>query len=619
MIAYLQGKKLNLNPTNSVGKGGEADIFDIGGDLVVKIFKQSNHPDLVGFPQDQVIAEARLKEHQQKLPAFPRNLPSRVVAPLHLATNKAGNKVLGYSMRFLKGYEVLLRYADRNFRQSGVNNDLVIKTFKDLRSSVCAIHKAGVVIGDFNDLNIMVANGEAYLIDADSFQFGPFLCAVYTEKFVDPLLCDSANTRPVLAKMYNPESDWYAFNVLLMQSLLYVGPYGGVYKPADKNKRVNHATRPLKRITIFDPEVKYPKPADHFSILPDELLQHFHQVFKEDKRAEFPEDVLNMRWTTCTNCGKIHARHACPACAQYAPAAVKETVRGKVTCMRVFQTPGVILHAALQNNTLNYLYYENGEFKRNDGLGNYKGQIKPTMRFRLRRKYTLIGDRDQFIRLAPGGKPEKVAVDSFGSLPLFDANEHSDYWVYDGRLMKSDLYGSKYIGDVLSKQTLFWIGSKFGFGFYRAGQLNIGFTFLDGVAGINDSVKLPPIQGQLVDSTCFFADNWAWFIVSTREKGQTVNRCVIIKSTGEIKATAEAREGDGSWLGSIRGKCAAGKFLLSATDDGIVRVEPNNGSISVVKEFPDTEPFVESGCHLFPGNNGLYITSRNTIKCLKIG
>jgi len=618
MIVYLQGKKLNLDPTKSIGKGGEADIFDIGAGLVLKVFKQPNHPDFTGFKQDQLVAEARILEHQKKLPAFPRNLPSRVIAPQHLATNKAGKKILGYSMRFLKGFEVLLRYSDRNFRRAGVNNDMVIRTFKDLRSTVSAVHRAGVIIGDFNDLNIMVANGEAYLIDADSFQFGPFLCSVYTEKFVDPLLSDSAAVRPILSRPYTFDSDWYAFNILLMQSLLYVGPYGGVYKPADKNKRVNHATRPLKRITVFDPEVKYPKPAEHFSVLPDSLLQHFHVVFKEDKRLEFPEHLLEMRWTTCTQCGKVHARQACPSCAQYAPAAVTETVRGNVTCTKVFQTSGMILHAALHNDKLRYLYYENGYFKRDENLGNYKGQIKPTMRFRLRRKYTLIGDRDQFVRLAPGEKPEKVVVDGLGSLPMFDCNSHADYWIYDGKLQKSDLYGSKYIGDVLKNQTLFWVGDKFGVGFYRAGNLNVGFVFSDGASGINDSVQLPPIHGQLVDSTCFFAGNWAWLIISTREKGQTINRCMLLKSTGEIKAIAETKEGDGTWLGSIRGKCAAGNFLLAATDEGIVRVEPSGNSISIVKEFPDTEPFVDSGCHLFPGNSGLYVVSKNTIKTLQI-
>jgi len=619
MIVYLKGKKLQLNPAKSVGKGGEADVFDVGNGLVLKAFKQPNHPDLTGLKQEQLAAKVRLDEHQRKLPAFPNTLPPRVISPIDLATDKSGKRVLGYSMKFLKGYEVLLRYSDRNFRQAGVSNDLVIQTFKDICDTIRKTHAAGVVIGDFNDLNILAANGEAYLIDADSFQFGGFLCKVFTEKFVDPLLCDPNGAHLMLIKPHTTSSDWYSFNVMLMQSLLYVGPYGGIYKPKDKNKRVKHTERPLKRITIFDPEVKYPKPAIHYGVLPDVLLQHFNSVFKEDRRAEFPIKVLeSIRWTYCTKCGTTHARNVCPSCAHYSPSAVVETIRGNVTCTRVFQTSGAILFATMQDGKLRYLFYENGEFKREDNSFTFKGQLKPIMRFRIRRKSTLIGYKNQVVSLATGSNPEKIAVDNFGSLPVFDSNEKNDYWVYDGRLMRSDLHGSKHIGDVLSNQTLFWVGQKFGFGFYRAGSFNVGFVFGADGGSINDSINLPIIPGQLVDSTCFFADNWAWFFISTREKGQTINRCMVIKSDGTIKASAEAKDGDGSWLGSIRSKCVAGNFLLAATDDGIIRVEPCGNSLNVSKTFPDTEPFVDFGCHLFLGNNCLFVVSRNSIKSLKI-
>lgn len=619
MIIYLKGKRLQLNPASSVGKGGEADIFDIGNGLVLKLFKQPNHPDLSGFKQEQLAAKVRLDEHQRKLPAFPKTLPPRVISPINLATNKNGSKILGYSMRFLKGYEVLFRYSDRNFRQTGISNDLVIQTFKDIYDTVKKIHATGVVIGDFNNLNILTANGEAYLIDADSFQFGGFLCKVFTEKFVDPLLCNPSGTHLMLMKSHNTNSDWYAFNVMLMQSLLFVEPYGGIYKPKDKNKRVKHTERPLKRITIFDQDVKYPKPAIHYSVLPDSLLQQFNLVFKEDKRDEFPVKILDsIRWTSCTKCGIVHARNVCPSCTHYNPSTVVETIRGNVTCTRVFQTSGIILFATIQDDKLKYLFYENGKFKREDNLFTFKGQLKPTMRFRIKKENTLIGYKDQVISLATGSSPKKMAVDNFGSLPMFDSNGKNDFWIYDGRLMRSDLYGPKHIGDVLSNQTLFWVGQQFGFGFYRASNLNVGFIFNTDGGNINDSINLPVITGQLVDSTCFFADSWVWFFISVREKGQTINRCMIIKSDGSIKASIEAKEGDGSWLSSIRNKCVAGNFLLAATDDGIVRVEPFGNSIGVSKMFPDTEPFVDSGCHLFPSNNCLFVVSRSNIKSLKI-
>lgn len=619
MNVYLRGKKIRINPSKSVGKGGEADIYDIGSGLVLKLFKQPNHPDLKGFPQDQQAAKDRLDEHQQKLPAFPKGLPSRIIAPIDLATSSGGSRVVGYSMKFLKGYEVLLKYSNKGYRNTGISNELVLKTFCDLHNTVRGVHSAGVTIGDFNDLNILVRGGEAYIIDADSFQYRGFICRVFTEKFVDPLLCDPNNTRPILIKTFNTESDWYAFAVMLMQSMLFVGPYGGIYKPKDKSRRVNHATRPLKRITVFNPEVKYPKPAVPYGVLPDDLLQCFHQIFEEDRRGEFPLNVLsNVRWTICSDCNTIHARSVCPGCSKHTPSAVKETIRGNVTCTRIFETSGSILFATISSGKLQYIYHENGEFKREGGTTIIKGNLHPTMRFRIKGRETLIGDIGQFISLVPGRKPKKTVVDSLNVLPLFDSNNSYKYWSCDGQLMRSDVLGPRYIGDVLKNQTLFWVGDKFGFGFYRAGDMNVGFVFDAKNGGINDSVKIPTISGQLIDATCYFAGNWCWFFISSRERGQTVNRCVIIKSDGSVGEYAEGKEGDGSWLGSIRGKCAAGNFLLSSTDEGIMRVEPSGGTMAVVKEFPDTEPFVDSGCHLYPDASGLYVVSRKRIKLLKI-
>lgn len=612
MKVFLKNRLININPSSSIGKGGEADIYDIGNGLVLKIFKNTFHPDLKGFPQEQIAAKYRLKEHQRKLPSFPK-LPKSVISPIDLVTDSK-KYILGYSMKFLKGYDLLLKYSDRKFRNS-IENQFVLDTFKDLYKTVIGIHNANVIIGDFNDLNILVSNRKAYIIDADSFQFDNFYCNVFTEKFVDPLLCNQNDNFPILNSHYNFNSDWYAFSIMLMQSFLFVGPYGGVYIPKDKNKRVNHATRPLKRITIFNKDVRYPKPAIHYNILDDDLLQYFHLLFEEDKRGTFPEKLLDMRWTKCCNCGTTHARNICPNCSKYVKI-IKETVRGNVSCTNIFKTSGLILYSKFSNK-LEFLYYNNNSFIREDGSVIANGNLNPTMRFRIRGKETLIGNKEQFISFKTGNISEKTVVDSLNLLPLFDTNNTHKYWVYDGMLMRDDIYGNKYLGDVLRNQSLFWVGEEFGFGFYRAGALSVAFLFDVLRPGINDSIDLD-LNGHIIDATCYFAGNWCWFLLSVREGARTINKCMIIKNDGKIYESFKTVDGDGSWLGNIRGKCAAGKFLLSATDNGIVRVEPNNGSLEVVKEFLNSEPFVDSSSHLLPSNNGLYVISRKEINLLKI-
>lgn len=627
MIVYSNGKQIRPDPANSLGQGGEAEVFRLpstfGKDLAVKIFKPPSHPDFKGNSIDVKGAEIRIKEHQKKLLVFPKGLPSRVIAPMELVTNQSGSKILGYIMKVVQNSEVLLRYANIAFRQSGITNETVVEIFKDLHGSVSGTHEQNVVIGDFNDLNVLIVGNKAHLIDMDSSQFGPYYCRVFTEKFVDPLLCDPKKTSPVLANPHNQNSDWYAFSIMLMQCLLYVGPYGGIYKPKDKTKRIKQGQRSLQRITVFDDEVKYPGPATHFSVLPDDLLQLFYKTFKEDHRGEFPFELLgNLRWTKCIDCGSEHARGTCPVCKGVAPELVKEviTVRGNVTSTRFFQTKGIILHAAFQGNKLLWVYHENGEFKREDGSTITKGNLDPAMRFRIKGKETLIAQRNTLVTLgSKKSPPEKLSVDCFQNLPVFDANKKSKFWIDAGRLLKDDpLGGSDFIGDVLQNQTLFWVGPKFGFGFYRAGELSIAFVFNTKIKGINDGVKLPQIKGQLVDSTCVFSKDYCWFFITTQFGGKTINQCFVIRDTGLIEATADAEENDGSWLSSIRGKCAAGNFLLAATEDGIVKAGMKNGNISMTGEFPDTEPFVDSGCYLYPGDDGIYVRRRKDIQLIQI-
>jgi hypothetical protein len=93
---------------------------------------------------------------------------------------------------------------------------------------------------------------------------------------------------------------------------------------------------------------------------------------------------------------------------------------------------------------------------------------------------------------------------------------------------------------------------------------------------------------------------------------------VIVLPDGTVAASTQAEAGDNSWLSTLHGKCAAGNFLFAPTDDGIVRVEPQNDRILITKEFPDTEPFVDRNCQLFATQQGIYIVKQREIQLLTI-
>jgi hypothetical protein len=618
----LGGEKIRLSPKNSIGKGGEADIFDIGGNLALKIFKEPDHPDFLGEKELQQFAVRKIAEHQKKLPSFPKNLPTNVISPRELAYLPDKKIIAGYAMNLVSGADVLLRFTERHFRQVAATNTEMVETLRRLYITVMAIHKQQIVIGDFNDLNVLVRGDEIFLVDADSFQFGPFLCATFTDRFVDPLLCELHDNQLVLARTHNAESDWYAFAVMLMQCLLFVGPYGGVFRPKDPAQNIPHHLRPSQRITVFHPEVRYPKPAVPFEVLPDDLLQYFYEVFEKDRRGTFPEKFLkDLRWTACPVCHTEHARPLCPNCLHTAPAAVKMkvTVRGTVIATRVFQTRGQIICSTYQNGRLLWLTHENGELRREDGeLVLSLGKIRPRFRFRLQGERTLIGQNDQVAVIQKGAVDNRMAVDCFGNLPVFDTNASSYFWLQGGQLLREDRFGPKYIGDALQGQTLFWTGPEFGFGFYRAGGLSASFVFDSKRAGINDRLKLAIPPGQLIDATCAFSESLVWFFISLQEAGKKISYCFLISREGKLIASEKSENEELLWLEKIRGKCAAGKFLFSPTDDGIVRLEEDSGKISVTRNFPDTEPFVNTSSQLFTGSEGVYVVGQREIQLLKI-
>src|SRR5687768_11521735 len=111
---YINGKRIRLDPRQAIGKGGEADVYDIGQGQALKLFKTPMHADFASDATAREAARARLEEHQQKLPQFPCDLPARVLTPQRLATaDAAGRKIIGYVMPLLQGAEVLLRFGER--------------------------------------------------------------------------------------------------------------------------------------------------------------------------------------------------------------------------------------------------------------------------------------------------------------------------------------------------------------------------------------------------------------------------------------------------------------------------------------------------------------------------
>jgi len=614
---YLNHERIRLDPTCLLGQGGEAEVFDLRGrvtsalPLALKVWMPPDHPQFAGTDPDsernRIAAASRIAEYGRKLREFPQHLPPEVVAPRELATD--GRKdIVGYSMELVGGAEPLRVLGQRGFRtKQGIEVPSVLRLFRELHRVVDAVHRSGVVIGDFNYLNVLVRGEKPSLIDADSFQFGNWLCRSFTTRFVDPLICDGKAKLPVQVKPHSAATDWYAFALMLFECLMFVGPYGGVYRPSKKTALIPEDARPLKRISVFSPEVIFPQKAVPLTWLPKGVADFYGRLLHDDTRGIFPADLLERLLAHAE--GRVHEP------AVFAPTpGTQEVLRGSVRVRRMFSEGGTIERVAVHDGTLRVLLHKDGKYLREDGGAVVSMPRDPSLVTGISGRRTVLAKGDTLAVVTPGEPAQREQVELYqGRFPVFACNARHYYWVSQGMLKRDDTLAPAIVGTVLSHQTRIWVGSAFGFGYYRAGGVMTGFVFDAERLGLNDSVALPPLREEIIDAKCFFSSQRAWLFLTLKRGTEMVNRCMLIRPDGSASPIVEAPEGSDGWLGSIRGKCAATlpgpsgsslHRLFSYTDQGVVGLEETPTGISEVVRYPDTLPFLEHDGALIADGKG---------------
>jgi len=154
---------------------------------VVKWWKPADHPDFAGSPEAQVAAAHRLAERPAKLRALPGNLPPEVVVPCGFAlAGRRSAEVVGCLLPRVTG-EPLHSYGEPRWRRDHpIDGVDLVAALIAMHDAIDRLHRAGVVIGDCNDLNVLVDGRRVHLIDVDSYQFGGYTCPMFSERFVDP-------------------------------------------------------------------------------------------------------------------------------------------------------------------------------------------------------------------------------------------------------------------------------------------------------------------------------------------------------------------------------------------------------------------------------------------------
>jgi hypothetical protein len=567
MDVFISNARVRLSDANLLGEGGEARVYRAG-DRAVKLFHTPS------------------AERAKKLAAFPKGLPEEIVAPKELVHDKAG-AVIGYAMPAVLGHEELARLANRRWREGAVSNAAVSALFEQLGDVLARLHGLKVVVGDLNDGNVLFAPGaqRLALIDADSMQFGGYACAVAHERTLDPVLYGRALD-------FTVATDWYAWNVLLFSSLLYVHPYGGVHKALPTLLRRGEA-----RHSILKPDVAWPRGAQHARVLSDDVLHHFSKVFDGAGRTRAPK----LEWKKC-DCGVEHARAACPECKKATGPRQALRSNGRCTARTIFSTPGRVLEVALRGG-VRYVYEESGVVRREDGSLVLDGPAAPGMRFAIDGASTWVADRLGRLTCVRGGRSaDRASTGVRGTVPVFSPTYRLEQeWIVEHHS------GSR-VGQILEGQTWLWSGERLGLTLYRAGGMTHVFLLRPGRAGLLPVRAPVKLSGRLVEASCVFDDSHALLSVVT-ERVDEPSASSTSPSPSPMRSYSELWlfDANGQLLrhgeGPGRGRALFNGRIVCATDDGLLSL----GATPTL--FPDSQEFVGADDALFAQPDGSLIVA----------
>lgn len=575
MRIEIAGKTVTLSPKRMLGQGGEARVFRHGR-WAVKIY----HP----------LSGRERKRRFAKLRDFPTGLPDNVCVPEHLVFDTGGEPV-GFAMAAVKDAHDLRHLSLRRWREGVISNAEVAAVFTRLHDTLIQLHDRGVVVGDLNDGNVLFAGTEPFLIDTDSMQFGSHACIVAHERFLDPALFGIDLTQE---RAFTPLTDWYAFSVLLFNSLLYVHPYGGVHTGYPTLLR-----RAEARHSILRSDVRRPKAATTFEILPDDLHRWFEAVFDGSTRDVFPARLLRASWTRCA-CGLEHARARCPQCSTAGRAARRPAIvtHGAVRAATLFRGERV-LTARCPHKLVWTAVDADFIVRREDGTR--VAELVSGGRYVPSGYRTFVGHGTSLHEVRSSRVIRRHTVETFRNETAFDANGRCAIAVQDDWLVNLDT--GKRLGQVLGGQTFLRVGEKHGYGFYRVGDVTVHFAFDPERAGIRN-VALPPIDGRLIDIDAVFSDRHILVSWLSERDGVETASAHLLRGDGTPVASLSGAPADAALLASTHGKALFAGRILCPTDDGFASFAADHDVLVAGRVFPETEPFVAAGLKLLPGPGG---------------
>jgi hypothetical protein len=439
-LVFIGRQVVTLAPAQLIQSGGEGMVFGLDGVTAVKRYHRPG-------PKQAAKLQAWLDS------GLVAQLPAHILGPRALVHNEQG-EVIGFQMaRLPAGAQPLKQLANLHFRQKQqIEPEDVVALFRQLHTTLTHLHQHGVIVGDLNDQNIFFALSPALprlcspaFVDVDSYQFGRFPCPVAMQPFLDPQLyrVGDFSQRP----FFTEQTDWYAFFVLLVKSLLGVHPYGGAHHTFKSLQ-----ARAMAGVSVLDPAVIYPTNALPLDTLSGALRHHLRRVFEQGERPPFPLRLLDMAVTP---------RLSCPLSLPPPPGA--PDIDGLVE-YQVTWPDGRTGLIARRENQYRLVWL---------AAGNRREMVlfdgRPGYRFALFGRHLAVNPPSgaQLLILDVGGaQPRKVALVEtalFRESAVFAATPRHLYRIAGAMMMRGRVQDGMYVEDVVAtahrSQTQFWASS----------------------------------------------------------------------------------------------------------------------------------------------------------------
>jgi hypothetical protein len=472
---YLKQQKIKLDSANLLQAGGEGLVFAHGRDQALKLYHQ---PTPAHSAKLNYLWQHQLNKVGNGAVYWP---DTAVTDDPHKPT------IIGFTMpRLPQGWQPFKRLSNPHYlRQHNISLPQIVQLLRHAWQVLDNLHQHHIIVGDLNEQNIFFdphnPQTSAWL-DSDSYQFGGHPCPVALETYLDPQLyhITDFSQRPV----FNSATDWYAFFVLLVKSILQVHPYGGSH-PTHKTL----AKRASQQLSILNGAVTYPPQARPLEVLSDPLLQHLRRVFAKGERPHFPQQLLAdyaQELKACGQCGEFfpHSRPHCPHCQQRTPfVSLPAPSRQSEPSVCLYQTKGYIeavwvqyeqvyagqrrFRAVVREDKLYALLYA--------GVGGQISEMplfagQPGYRFAYFAGHLLVNPphRGELLLLDVSGlEPTRLAMlttEQFGHTAVFATTPRHLYRLANGYIMqcsvRDGIVVEEVVGTGIPNQTLLW-GSPF--------------------------------------------------------------------------------------------------------------------------------------------------------------